>query len=103
MPIEDDDDRAAFFDADEFGEAVTWSHAGTAVAVTGLFSTPRTEFRIDDGPGTIGAEAKFICPASALPAGAVQGDTLDRGGISYRVRAFLPDGTGLVTAVLEKG
>lgn len=103
MPVESDSDRAAFFDADDFGEAVAWSHAGTTVSVTGLFSAPRTELRLGDGPGTIAAETTFLCPAVALPAGAGQGDTLDRGGVSYRVRAFLPDGTGLVTAHLERG
>ncbi len=42
MPLEDDDDRATFFDVDAFGEAATFtSSAGITVACTVVVNSPR--------------------------------------------------------------
>jgi hypothetical protein len=102
MLIEDDDDRAAFFDSDEFAEPVTWTHDATSLDVTGIFSAPKMVIEAGSTAGVVLAEASFVCPSVALPADAAAGDILVRGAETWLVIALLPDGTGVSRALLER-
>lgn len=101
MTVETDDDRAGFFNLDEFGGVATWTHAGTAKLVAGIFPRSKAVIVTGNGPGTVVTDAKFVCQLVQLPPGAGQNDTLEIDGVAWIVRSFLPDGTGFVHGDLE--
>ena len=103
MPIEDDDDRAVFFDPDEFGVSVVWQPPGSAF--TGLFSRPSVMTAVDgDAPALVDRMATVLCRESDLPAGAGEGDPVSIGpeAAAYLCRSIKPDGTGLVSITLQR-
>lgn len=75
MPIEDADELAAFFDADEFGTTALWTDAsGRAVGVDGILL--RGGLTVGLGPiGGEGTETVFRAPAIGV-LGVAQKDTL---------------------------
>lgn len=102
MTVETSADRLAFFDADEFGEAVTWTAGASSATITGTLSAPVSVFDVDAEAGIVMAAAEFICPAALLPSGAAQGDLIAARVLTWwTVRALLPDGTGMVRVLLE--
>lgn len=103
MTVESSTDRLAFFDADEFGEEVTWTAGAAQATITGTLSAPVSVFDVDAEVGIVMAAAEFICPAALLPSGAAQGDLVAaRVTTWWTVRALLPDGTGMVRVLLER-
>ena len=100
MPVEGADDRAVFVAPDEFGVAAVYQPAaGDPVALDGIFDNDASRGFAD--PGLASSAPRFICPASALPAGASPDDRLSIAGASYWVRVIDPDGTGMATLTLE--
>lgn len=52
--------------------------------------------------GLLGERPTFTCAVASLPSGVVDGTDVVIAGVSYKVRAQKPDGTGVVTLVLEE-
>lgn len=104
MALESDADLEGFFDANDFGTRATLTpSAGDPVEITGIFTAAHEVAGASgDWPGVSTAAPVLTIPASALPAGAMQGDALSIGAVAYRVRDIQPDGTGLARLVLEK-
>ena len=76
--IEGDGDFAVFFDPDGFGSLGSYVLAagGEPVEVGGIFSAANSiTAQLGDWPGVSTSAPLFTCRASALPAGAGDGDT----------------------------
>lgn len=75
MPVESAEDRATFFNTDEWGEAALWSRAGgwDPVAVT-LVLTRADQREAIGEVDVIGQLSIATVQASELPAGAGRGD-----------------------------
>lgn len=101
MAIEDDDDRAAFCDPDEFGDTAEITLATGAVRkVTGIYLRPFTA--VGDGEVRMEAYAPtFVCPTSAL-AGVAHGTRLTVAGTAFDVVGIEPDGTGMTRLALAE-
>lgn len=110
MAVESASDRAAFFNADEFGATFAWTLAagGDPTDVEAIFDN---EFiAVDPGAGVAisSQDPRIQAPVASLPAGYGRGDTVSITGhdvipdATYKARDFEPDGTGLVFVVLEK-
>jgi hypothetical protein len=101
--FESDDDRAAFFDEDEFATPVTWETAtGDSVELPGLLNVP-----VDSESGFATVEVtqalpSLLCRTRTLPATAAQGDRLFVEGTWWRAREIRPDATGMAVIDLEK-
>ncbi|TAK50239.1 MAG: hypothetical protein EPO23_03265 [Xanthobacteraceae bacterium] len=105
MSVESVEDRAAFFDPDEFGSAATYAKAaGGSAALNGLFTNPSTSVEL--GPvATIDSNPSFLCRSADIPAGAVGGsggDTLTIDAVIYQVLELRPDGTGMTRIELGR-
>ncbi len=100
MTVESDADRAVFVAPGDFGTTATWTHDGTSTTVEGIFDHPAAIVSGVSDVDQVTRQASFLCAEADLPAGAGQGDTVAIGVASYAVRAFLPDGTGMVRAEL---
>ena len=101
MPVESDADRAGFVSSDEFGVVAIWGHAGEAVPVNGILSTPTLSTRGVAEVEQIGVETCLRCRSGDLPRDAGQGDTVEVGERSYTVKSVLPTGDGFARAWLE--
>lgn len=104
MPAEDDEDREAFLDPDDFGVAARYTRAGAAaVDLNVILDEPARE---QTGMGEVAhvvAFPKATCRTGALPAGATEGDRLeivDTGRVLL-VKAIVPDSTGMARLELE--
>lgn len=101
--FESEDDRAAFFDEDEFATPVTWETAtGETVELSGLWNAP-----VASEPGFATVEVtqalpSLVCRTRTLPASAAQGDRLFVEGAWWRAREIRPDATGLAVIDLER-
>ncbi len=105
MAIEDDDDRAAFFDTDDFGQSVTWTRASVAQpAFAAIFSHAAMPFELGESAATIDRVAQLLCRESDLPAGAAEGDPVAIAGqaSSFTCRSILPTGDGMARVTLQK-
>lgn len=106
MPVESDEDRAAFLDPDEFGTVVTYIAAGRpGLTLNGILDMPAT--RQMSGPGVEVVEPSFLVRSAALPddaePGAHTGDRLVLAdGRRFMPRAAEPDGTGMTLLLLEE-
>lgn len=102
MAIEDADDRAAFFDADEFGVEIAWTRGAATSAFNAIFSRPSILVE-DDEVGVIDRAARLYCRFQDLPAGAEEGDAVAVAGetVSFRCRAVRPTGDGMAFVDLK--
>ena len=101
MAVESAADLASFFDLDEFAVPVTWQSAAGSAQLPAIFDA---EHLAVSGLGEVevsSAAPQIVCRAADLPADAAQGDTVTIDGTSYAVRDIRPDGTGVVTVMLE--
>lgn len=95
------DNIDAFFRLNGHGVAATYTRAGVAKQITGIFD--RDYFAADMGGrvAVSSSQPRFTCASAALPSGAGNGDTLAINGTTYTVRVVEPDGTGVTQLVLE--
>ena len=103
--IEGDGDFAVFFDPDAFGSAGIYRVGGIGepTALGGIFSAANSiTAQMGEWPGVSTSAPLFTCRASALPAGAGDGDHLTLGATAWTVRSIQPDGTGLARLILER-
>lgn len=83
------------------GEAVTWTHAGTGVVVTGVFTEPFREIQM--GEVAVGGSMPHFAAAAEDLAGVAKGDTITRGAVVYTVRDVQGgQPTGLTVLPLER-
>lgn len=83
-------------------EAMPYTHNGTTVDVKGIVEMPAMTV---DGPADVqivDADASFHCAVADLPAGFGEGDSVVVRGVSYRVKAPMADGRGMVRLPLMK-
>lgn len=103
MAVETLQDRAVFFDPDDFGVAVSYTRSGGATTtVNGIFDN---EYLSQDaGAGVVFSvrEPRFLMRESDLPTGADEGDTIVISSVTYVVKVIEPDGTGMTNLALEK-
>lgn len=102
MPVEGAAELAALFDAAEFGVDATWTAAGGPVTVTGLFLDQHAVVAELDALGVSSSTPVFVCPSSAVPAGAARNDSLEISGVTYRVAELRPSGDGVTRTALEE-
>lgn len=84
---------APFFNVAEFADAATLDGA----PVNGIFENGYSEVF-----GMSTHDARFTCAASAATAAATTASVLVVRATTYRVRSVQPDGTGVVTLLLER-
>lgn len=99
MAVESDDDRRTFLA--DFGELLTYTHGGATVPLLGIVEMPVTVVAAADGPDRLGVQPIVLFAEADLSAGYAQGDALVMRGKTWRVRAVLPDGAGMVRMELE--
>jgi hypothetical protein len=93
MATESSTDLSGFFDTDQFAIAGTYDGSTT---VNGILDRDYVEIGNVEGEFPV-----FTCVASDV-SGVVHGKTLVANSTSYVVRGAQPDGTGLITLVLEE-
>jgi len=95
------EDFSDFFDTDDFAVAATITIGeGSPGTVNGIFDD---EYFDEVGVGSLGVEGSkpaFHCAAADVPSIA-HGDSVVISGTTYHVVNVRPDGTGLVTLLLE--
>lgn len=87
------EDLAVFFNLDEFAVVALYNHTQT---VNGLLGKAYSEIN-----GVETTAPSFTCAEAAVPA-AAHGDDVEINAIAYKVVGIHPDGTGLVTLILEE-
>ncbi len=91
MTVESAQDRASFFDTDDFGTVATYDGG----SVNGIFDVETAE-------GDSVAGLTFTCAASDVD-GVVQGENIIIGGITRMITGVIPDVSGdVVTLVLRR-
>lgn len=103
MAIEDDDDRALFFDPEEFGVTVSYTKQGAAaVSLNGIFDREPVDLAIGADLSLDDAGPQILVREIDLPAGAGEGDAVTvTGQGSFLVKNIQPDGTGMAVVRLE--
>jgi hypothetical protein len=108
--VEDDDLRAVFFDAEDFGvEAIITPNASDAFTVTGIFDARPVEPRplggaqvgFRDGMQNTGNSPQFRCRTSDVANVKPGRATLAVHGATYSVWEVKPDHTGTSTLILK--
>lgn len=117
MPVETAADRLAFFDTEEFGVEVSYTPAagGGATTIIGHFDSAAASIEVDGEVAVQTRQPQLQCRVGDLAGGGHEGDTisitsgqLTAAGLdtapagTYKVRVVEPDGTGMVTLILEK-
>lgn len=92
MAIESADDRAVFFDTDDFGTAATVDGS----SVDGIFDHEYVE-----AAGIAGERPVFLCRTSDISAVALD-VTVVVNSTNYTLRVIESDGTGLSRLILEE-
>lgn len=88
---------------DTFGEAVTYTKAGGAPSeIQAIVLTPALLVQGLAEIDVVTADTEIHCAAADLPVGYGEGDTVIVRGVSYRVKAPMPDGRGMVRLPLFK-
>lgn len=95
------DNIDAFFRLNGHGVAATYTHAGTATTITGIFDRDYFGAELGAHVSVSSSQPRFTCSTAALPSGAANGDTITIAGATYTVRVVEPDGTGVTKLVLE--
>ena len=109
MPVETEEDRAVFVDANEFGCSVSWTRGASVTAFPAIFDEDYLAIAVPmlDG-GAEGAGPRILCRSSDLPAGARQDDpvtvTHPVTGVAtaYKAVEMMPDGTGMTAVRLQE-
>lgn len=103
MPVETTADRLEFFDADEFGVAVSYTvDGGSPVTINGMFDNAMSFNQLGEA-GIVAAAPSLTVRTSDLPSGSGEGDAVTINGIPYQVAADpLDDGTGITELTLER-
>lgn len=83
-------------------EEMPYTHGGTTVGVKGIVEMPAMMVDGLSEPQIVDADASFHCAVADLPAGYGEGDTVVVRGVSYRVKAPMPDGRGMVRLPLMR-
>ena len=102
MAVESAADLAAFFDTAEFAVTATWQTAGGSADLPVIFDAEHLALASLAEVALSTASPQLLCRAADLPAGAAAGDTVTVAGASYVARDIRPDGTGVVTVLLEE-
>mgnify|MGYP001617724733 CR=1 FL=1 len=105
MSIENADDRAQFFDTDEFAVAATYNRKrwlNDTTAITVIFD----DVWIEDGPGTAGIasrRAMALARETEMPEAAVATvtETLTIDDVEYNIVEVHPDGKGMLMLQLS--
>jgi hypothetical protein len=88
---------------DTFGEAVTYMKVGDAhLEIQAVVLTPALLVQGLAEIDVVTADTEIHCAVADLPAGYGEGDTVVVRGASYRVKAPMPDGHGMVRLPLFK-
>jgi len=102
MAVENADDRAIFFDVDDFGVAATYTPSGgSAVTVNGIFDH---EYFAADAGGSVAVaieQPRFLCRTADV-ASAAEDDALTVNATNYTIKVVEDDGTGITNLVLEE-
>jgi hypothetical protein len=83
-------------------EAFPYTHGATTVSVKGIVEMPAMTVDGLSEPQIVDANTWLHCAAADLPTGYGEGDTVVVRGVSYRVKAPMPDGRGMVRLPLFK-
>jgi hypothetical protein len=108
MPVETDDDRRLFVDADEFAVPVRWTSAGGTALFSAIFDDGYALLALPDiDAGVEGSTPQILAVGADIPADAAQDDTLVvRFGLPnakiYAVVEIKPDGTGMTVVRLQE-
>lgn len=101
--VETADDRAAFFDDEEFATPVRWvTTDGGVAAFSGIFNAPWSD---EPGLATVdmtAAEPTLTCRESDVPTNRHQGDQILIEGVWWTARELRPDETGVVIIDLQR-
>lgn len=92
--------RDTFGDAEPF--AYTLAAGGTPASIVGILETPSIDILGLAEPGLVDADTQLHVAADDLPAGFGEGDTVVARGSTYRTKAPMPDGRGMVRIPLFK-
>jgi hypothetical protein len=102
MAVETADDRAIFFNVDDFGVAATYTPSGgSAVTVNGIFDH---EYFAADAGGSVAVaieQPRFLCRTADVSS-ADEGDALTVNATNYTIKVVEDDGTGITNLVLEE-
>lgn len=102
MAVESAEDRASFFDTDEFGDTVTYYPVdGPKITdLKGQFDRAHLEVAPGGEVTVNGRNALFLCQTSDIP-NAQENDRLALAdGTVFRVYDVQPDGTGMTLLIL---
>jgi len=102
MPVESAADLGGFFDIEEFAETAVWTSAGGPKSLPVIFDAEHLALAADAAVAISTADPQLMCRAADMPADAAQGDMVTVRGRDYLVSDIRPDGTGVVTALLER-
>lgn len=102
MSVESAADRAAFLDADAFGEEITWTVGATPTVLGVVASAWTVRLEMIDGPGVLEARASVLCRQADIPAGGAAGNGVSFRGAAHTVKSIEPDGTGMALVRLER-
>ncbi len=105
MAIESANDRAVFFDTDDFAETITWTlAAGGATTLAGIVDDSFEEIELPvSGNASLAQVRLIIAVATAdLPTGAAVGDTVTLAAVDYEVMTIEDDATGVTTVQADR-
>ena len=102
MAVETAADRAAFLDADEFGEILAWTSGAVTSTVPGIPSTGALRIDQMEGPGVLGRHCAVLVSVGDLPIGAGPGNAVTFRSAPHTVKSIEPDGTGMALVRLEE-
>jgi hypothetical protein len=97
MPLPIEDDLADILDVDAFASAVTYD-GGT---IYGIFDNETVPVDMGGGVPVHQEQPRLTCRTSDIPTIA-EDQTMVIGGVTYLVKAWVHDGTGVSTIQLEK-
>jgi hypothetical protein len=113
MAIEDDCDRLAFLNPEEFGAVAYYTSVKTGASKTihGIFDregadfNPNrwngTEYQLQDGAHVATSGPTFLCRTSDLESGGRKKDKLVINGEAFTLFEKKPDGTGFTVLILN--
>lgn len=95
-------DLDTLFASSDFGEADGAVRNGdTANPILGIFDDEDVEAQNGEGVIVLVPQVTFTCASSKVP-NLVEGDTLLVRSVTYTIRFWMDDGTGVVTLHLER-
>lgn len=117
MPVETAADREGFYNTDEFGCEVSYTPVGggSTTVIAGIWDSNTVLIDTESQVGVQSRAPTFMCRVDDVTSGGKYGDQIvvtqaqllaagldpDPAG-TYLVKVIEPDGTGMVTLILEK-